>query len=126
MLTLGNVTTEVSLEGICLLESAFGHEWNAVGNEDFCKKYEDNIEDFRKELSHGEFCYLLGYLKYRDPSFKYDSSVKLEGYFLEMCDQALYEAQCYDEIESIDEMYKNALECFKERGFLFSEVSEVF
>lgn len=124
-ITLNDVSTEISLEDWSLFDSYLAHDWKRSGNEEFCKKYEENIEECRERLSYGKFCYLLGYLKYRDPSFKYDPSVKLHGYFLDACDQSFFEEGLYEEIEDeLGLMYEDALPCLRERGFLLSEVDE--
>lgn len=125
MITREDIRLDVNIKDVYLLESALQHEKNNIGIDAVCKRYEENIEDVRGDLSYAQFCYLLGYLKFYDSSFKYDASVKLNGYVLSGYDNIWAELGRWDMVD-LDEAWNNALMCYKERGFLFSAPEEVY
>ena len=110
---------------IYLLESALQHEKNNIGLETLLRKYEDAIEDFREDLPFEQFCYLLGYLEYFDPSFKYDKSVRLDEFLLDGFDQSMAEDGLWEHVD-LDVCWNKANSTLRDRGFLYKQVDEVY
>lgn len=98
-----------------LLDGNLGHELKREGRQKFLAHYRENIEQYREELSHTNFCFLLAMLKYVDPSFEYDSSLRTEKYILPQLDYGTL----IDGTFTIEELIEDYSETFVERGFLY-------
>jgi len=122
-ITLEQVWVDFPIRDLCVFESALAHEKKNIGVRAFCKRYEGLIEEFRKDLSHVEFCFLLAYLEYHDPKFRYDKSVKLDKYILDTFDMCMLHNEAPEEIEW-DLIWDKAIPQFRERGILLRETSE--
>lgn len=125
MLTRENIRLDINVREIYLLESALQHEKDNIGLETLLRKYEDAIEDFREDLPFEQFCYLLGYLEYFDPSFKYDKSVRLDGFLLDGFDQSMAEDGLWEYVD-LDVCWNKANSTLRDRGFLYKQVDEVY
>lgn len=122
MLTLDNIDMSVNYDELCFIESHLMHEVKRRGISDFVKVYGDNIEDFRRDWSKINFCFLLALLEHLDSNFKYDSSVKLDKYVLSPFDFGDL-SDFGDELDLVL-IYNDSLDSFKSRGFLYSNLGE--
>lgn len=123
-----DIDFNVDYYSLGLLESALGHELKGLGKTEFLKKYETNIEEYRKDWSLVDFCFLLGFLGYYDKDFYYDPSVRLDKYVIDVYNMFYYENKDDPEVaeylRSFDDMYSSSLECMRNRGFLWETIDE--
>ena len=122
MLTLDNIDMSVNYNELCFIESHLMHEVKRRGTSNFVKVYGDNIEDFRRDWSKINFCFLLALLEHLDSNFKYDSSIKLDKYVLSPFDFGDL-SDFGDELDLVL-IYNDSLDSFKNRGFLYSNLGE--
>lgn len=122
MITMSDVDLTVDYKNLRLLDGHLMHEVKRRGVEGFTKTYEEHIEEFRKDWSKFEFCYLLALLEYLDPSFQYDESVKMDKFVLDSYSYNWYIN--FDEEPDFKKVYEAALPSFKKRGILINTVDE--
>lgn len=110
---------KVDWEELRILMGNLGHEVRRNGKEAFMKLHADNIEEFRKDWTHIQFCYLLGFMGTIDPTFSYDESVKTDKYVILELDRAMLDTDEEDTYEALNEIIDRSDESFLKRGFLF-------
>lgn len=121
MITMDMIDFDCDIDDLCVFESALAHEIKHLGVVEFVAKYASLLDELRESWNKYEFCLLLGYLEYYDPSFSYDETVKLDKYVLDIYDFLAVKNDCKEEI-NLKESWDSALPSFKKRGFLNSEV----
>lgn len=122
MLTMDDVDSNVNWNDLCFLISHLMHEVKRRGKEGFLNFYSENIEDFRRDWSKVDFCFLLGLMGYLDKNFEYDKNMKLDKYIL---DPYVYDdIFVFEENVDLDIQFNKSLNSFKERGFLFDTVDD--
>ena len=122
MLKLEDIDLSVDYRELSFIESHLMHEVKRKGVKAFVKEYSDNIEDFRKDWSKVNFCFLLALLGYLDKSFRYDDSVKLDKYVLDARDFLFVELD--EDLSEANKRLQVVLPSFYARGFIYSDVEE--
>lgn len=122
MLTLENIDMNVDYDSLCFLESHLMHEVKRRGIDNFVEVYSNSIEEFRRDWSKINFCFLLSLLEYLSTDFKYDLSVKLDKFILDARDFIFVEFD--GDLEDANERFKSSLPSFLKRGFVFSDIEE--
>lgn len=124
-LTIDDIDTEFVYDWVGFLESTIMHEYNRVGVEGLREKYVNNIEEFRKDWSHDEFCFLLGMLEYLIPDYRYPEECTRDKYVLNPFEinEYVYCKLTGKVYQPIGEGY---LECMVRHGYLWNELGETF
>lgn len=122
MLNLSDIDMNVDYDSLCFLESHLMHDVKRKGKEGFVKEYSAEIDSFRENWTHRDFCFLLALLGYLDSSFSYDESVKLEKYIVDARDFIFVEED--NSLEEVNKTLKSAIPAFLNRGFVYNSVEE--
>ena len=103
MLEIKDIDLDVDYDSLCLLESHLMNEVKRLGAEGFVKLYSSSMEDFRRDWSLRNFCFLLALLEYLDSSFSYDDVFKLPKFIADARDFLALELD--DDLSDINNRY---------------------
>lgn len=96
------------------------HEVKRKGREGMIEEYWNHIEDYHRDWSKVDFCYLLGILE-ELYDLVYEDDIRLDKYMIDPRDMI-----DIDELgeDAYKETLENALEGLFKRGFVFDSIDE--
>lgn len=127
--TMKDIDVDFIYDWVGYIESHMMHEYKRMGVEGLREKYIKNIEEFKKDWTHDEFCFLLCILEYLVQDWQYPEKCTREKYIMNTKDMAEYVyATVVDKLVLPDtwaqECVDKALDCCIRHGFLWNEFGE--
>lgn len=100
------------------------HEYKRLGVSGMYNKYVRNIEDYRRDWSFQDFCFLISLLEYLIPGYSYPENCSLDKFILDIRIRMNIEFGIITE-QQFQEYIESCLECAKRHGYLWSSFDEV-
>lgn len=127
-ITMKDIDTDFIYDWVGFTESHIMHEYKRMGVEGLKEKYIKNIEEFKKDWTHDEFCFLLCILEYLVSDWQYPEECTREKYVLCQNDVSEYdlariEGRIIDD-EWCQKCVNKAFDCCIRHGFLWDEFGE--
>lgn len=126
--TMKDIDTDFIYDWVGYIESHMMHEYKRMGIEGIRKKYIENIEEFKRDWTHDEFCFLLCILEYLMPDYQYPYTCTRGRYVMSPDSVEEYITSKAEGVKLNDTWVQgcanNALDCCIRHGFLWSKFDE--
>lgn len=119
-LRLEDIDMNPDYASYCMIDGHIMHEVKRRGREGMIEEYWNHIEDYRRDWSKLEFCFLLGVLE-ELYGLVYEDDIKLDKYVLDPRDHLFLDE---DGEDAYSKTLENVLEGMWKRGFVFSSLEE--
>ena len=126
--TMKDIDVDFIYDWVGYIESHMMHEYKRMGVEGLREKYIKNIEEFKKDWTHDEFCFLLCILEYLVQDWQYPEECMREKYVM---NHDALEEYILASVEGIElsntwsqRCVNNALVCCIRHGFLWNRFDE--